>query len=438
MTVRETALALLTEHEASGKYSNLALRSHIADALSGKDRALLAALFYTTVEHRLTYDYYIAALAGRPVKELKPTTRNILRLGLCQLADMDAVPEYAAVNETVKLARGRGESAFVNGILRAYLRAREEGRIPMPDKAKNYTRYLSVKYSFSQDIVKALSACLEAPELEGLLEHFNSSKVTDITVNTLKIKTNVYINTLKGLGIDAEPAPLCDGGIRINSSVDPRTLPGYNEGLFFVQDSACLAACRVLAPASGDILVDACSAPGGKSFAAAILSGDKAEIHAYDLHESKISLIADGAKRLGLESVSSLARDALTPNAELLGCADKVICDVPCSGLGVLGKKSDMRYKSTEGFSELPELQYKILKESSRYLKLGGRLLYSTCTLRREENSDVVLRFIKENPDFVLREFDIGELKASSGMLTLMPHIHGTDGFFISLIERIK
>ncbi len=438
MTVREIALSLLSEHEASGKYSNLALRSHMADGLERKDRALLTALLYTAIEHRITYDYWIGAFAGRSLSDIKDGTKNILRLGLCQIAHMDSIPDFAAVNETVRLAKNKGEAAFVNGILRAFVRAKEEGSIPLPDKAKNYIRHLSVRESFSPDIVKALVKELGEEQTEKLLVYFNSPKSTDITVNTLKIARNVYINLLKTLGYPASESNISSLGIKIGSSVDPRELTGYGEGMFFVQDTACSASAEVLAPSPGELVVDVCSAPGGKSFAAAVLMHDEGEIHAFDIHESKLSLVNDGADRLGLRSISVSARDALVPDDTLIGRADRVICDVPCSGLGVLGKKSDMRYKSAESFDELPELQYGILSASARYLKLGGRMVYSTCTLRSEENADVVNRFTAENDGFVLRDFKVGDAESRDGMLTLLPHIHGTDGFFISLIERVK
>ncbi len=438
MTVREIALNLLCEHEASGKYSNLALRSHMADGLEKKDKAALTALFYTAVEHLITYDYWIGTLAGRSLKDINERTKNILRLGLCQIAHMASVPDYAAVNEAVRLAKNKGEASFVNGVLRAFVRAKESGEIPLPDKEKNYIRYLSVRESFSLDIIRALVNELGVEETEKLLLCFNSEKTTDITVNTLKISRNVYINLLKNSGYEAEESCLSPLGVKINRSVDPRELTGYREGMFFVQDAACSASCEVLAPEAGELIIDVCSAPGGKSFAAAILSSDKAQIHSFDLHESKLSLISDGAKRLGLMSMNVQARDALSPDPALIGKADKVICDVPCSGLGVLGKKSDMRYKSADSFDELPELQYGILNSSSRYLKTGGRLVYSTCTLRSAENADVINRFIAENEGFALREFTVGDVKSDGGMLTLLPHKHGTDGFFISLIERVK
>ena len=195
---------------------------------------------------------------------------------------------------------------------------------------------------------------------------------------------------------------------------------------------------QVLGIESGMSAVDVCAAPGGKSIAAAILSGDGASIRAFDIHESKLSLITDSTQRLGISSVTVEQRDATQPDPSLFGSVDRVICDVPCSGLGVIGKKSDMRYKSLDSLDELQELQYAILEASSRYLKIGGRMVYSTCTLRSEENADTVRRFTDAHSGFVLREFELGGVRSEGGMLTLLPHVHNTDGFFIALIERRK
>ena len=198
-----------------------------------------------------------------------------------------------------------------------------------------------------------------------------------------------------------------------------------------------LAAC-ILDPKADEQIVDTCAAPGGKSFALAILSSDRADIRSFDLHESKISLISSGAQRLGLSSVKAEAADATEPCEHLIGKIDRVLCDVPCSGMGVLSKKPDLRYKDITALSELSELQLTILKSSSEYLKLGGEMIYSTCTLRREENEDIVNRFLSENSDFEAVHFEFAGLKSKNGMLTLYPHIHGTDGFFISKLRKKK
>ena len=204
-----------------------------------------------------------------------------------------------------------------------------------------------------------------------------------------------------------------------------------------VQDEASAIVPLALSPKPGEVLVDVCAAPGGKSMTSAILSNDGGEIYSFDLHESKLSLIRDSAKRLGLSSIKPLALDATAPKEELIGKADKVLCDVPCSGLGVIGKKPDLRYKDIGSLNEeLPSLQLKILEESARYLKPSGTLTYSTCTLNRSENEDVVRAFLDKHSDFYTEDFSVGALSSEGGMLTLYPHLHGTDGFFVSKLRR--
>ncbi len=434
MNARVLALKMLNAYEEEGKYVNLSLSSHSADALSPQERNFLTALLYTAVERKITYDYYINSLSERSPEKIDLYTRNILRLGICQIVGMDKIPDFAAVNETVKLARNKGEGGFVNGILRAVIRNKEN--LPMPKREKNSARYLSVLHSFPLWIVKRFIGLYGEDECERLLEAFNKSGTTDFTVNTLKITRNKLISRLSELGYNAYPSPFSDNSVRACGSIDPKSIEGFSEGEFFVQDSACAAAITTLAPKAGERLADVCACPGGKSFAAAILMGDKGEISSYDIHESKLSLIESGAERLGLSVISTAVCDGAQGVMEKFGTLDKVICDVPCSGLGVLGKKPDIRYKSEDSLNELPELQLSILKASAKYLKAGGRLLYSTCTLNPEENQDVVKKFLEKAPDFHTVDFSIGEHKSRNGSFTFVPHIHNTDGFFISILEK--
>lgn len=436
MNVRKIALTLLSEYEQQGKYVNLSLSSHLTDGLSEEDRSFLTALLYTTVEKKITYDYYIAALSGRSVDKIDSRTLNILRLGMCQLVDMDKIPDFAAVNESVKLASNSGARSFINGVLRAAVRNKSD--LPLPPREKNIARHFSVKYSFPQKLVKRFINILGEDGAEKLLLKFSEISPTDITVNTVKITREEYSRILLENGIENTPSPYSDIGLRIERSIDPRLLPGYDEGLFFVQDASCAAAISVLSPQKGESIADVCACPGGKSFAAAVMMGDEGRIFSFDIHESKLSLINDSAKRLGFSSISASVRDANTPDCELVGKMDAVICDVPCSGLGVLGKKADVRYKDEGALSALPELQLSILSASATYLKRGGRLLYSTCTLNSDENEAVVAQFLDKNPSFRAREFSVGEYSSCGGMLTLYPHIHNTDGFFIALIEKTE
>lgn len=434
VNTRKLALTLLTEYEELGKYVNLSLASHKLDKLTREERAFVTALLYTTVERKLTYDYYIGAISGRSLDKIDAGVKNILRLGICQLIDMAGVPSFAAVNESVKLARNPGERSFINAVLREVDRQRDA--LPLPDRYKKPERYLSIAYSFPLWMVKRFVSLLGYEGAEQVLSTFNSAKYTDLTVNTTRISVENFIASLKDAGYVAHTLDFSPLTVRINSSVDPRYLPGYSSGDFFVQDAASAASVGVGKASAGELLIDVCAAPGGKSFNAAIMMGDAGRVKSFDLHESKISLISDGARRLGLSSVSPEVRDGTNPDPSLFGTADVVICDAPCSGLGVLAKKPDIRYRSLDGLDSLPDIQYSILFSAAKYLKPGGRLVYSTCTLNPDENEGVLHRFLESNPDFYAVDFNIGDWESNGGAFTFYPHIHGTDGFFVALLKK--
>lgn len=436
MNIRKLALDLLQKYEASETYINLALSSHSADSLTREERAQLTALLYTTVERKLTYDYYISAISGRSLEDIDPYTKNVLRLGICQILEMNSVPDFAAVNESVKLARNKGEAGFINALLRSVVRQKD--CLPLPREDKNYRRYLSVKYSFPLWIVKTLDKLYGREATESLLISFNENKYTDLTVNTMKTTAEELRRALTERGIETVPSVSPAHSLRIPKSVNPEHLPGFSEGHFFVQDGACVISALALNAKSGEKVIDVCSCPGGKSFITAILMGGEGEIHSFDLHESKLSLIAEGADRLGIDIIDIDCVDATEPREDLFGKADKVICDAPCSGLGVLAKKPDLRYKSEESVLDLPELQLSILKESSKYLRVGGEILYSTCTLRREENEEIVEKFLECNPEFTKIDFTVENIQSIDGMVTLTPHVHNTDGFFMAKLKKTR
>ncbi len=436
MNIRKLALRLLDEHEENGAFVNLSLQNHMADALSDKERASLAALLYTTVEKKLTLDYFIGVLAKRSLDAIEVHTKNILRLGMCQILYMKNIPDFAAVNETVKLARADGERRFVNFILRETVRQKDA--LPYPSRDRNVARYLSVVHSTPQWIVKTLISSLGEDEAEQYLVTINEQSPLTIAVNTTKISREEYLDVLEKEGVRAEPCQKSPRGVRILSRIRPNALYGFADGLFFVQDEASQLVSEVLSPMEGECIVDTCACPGGKSFDAAIAMNDTGEVYSFDLHESKLPLIIEGALRLGLSSVRAELCDAREGMSELFGKADGVIADVPCSGLGVLSKKPDLRYKSEESVKELPTLSYEILSKSAEYLKVGGTLIFSTCTVRREENEDVLYRFLDAHSDFSLVPFVLGGREYRGGVLKTYPHIDGTDGFFIAKLKKIR
>jgi 16S rRNA (cytosine967-C5)-methyltransferase len=431
MNVLACVLSSLTEHGELSKYSNLALSSHKLDGFTDEERRLFTRIFYTVLERKITYDYYISQVSERT--DISPRAMNILRIGACQLLDL-STPDYVAVNECVKLAGSVGERAFVNAVLREI--ARRRNTLFLPNKDKNFARYLSVKYSFARPIVRHFISEFGQEDAEKLLSYFNSVRYTDLSVNLLKISREEFIEKLKAQGISAEASEYSSFGVRISESVNPCHLFGYNEGLFFVQDEASRVLCEALDVKKGMRVIDVCSAPGGKSMAIASLTLDGCEIFSFDLKRSKLSLIESSKERLGFNSVTVRELDAKNPDEALFKTADRVVCDVPCSGLGILAKKSDMRYKELSDVPSLTDIQYEILSKSKSYLKSNGILTYSTCTLNRAENEDVVNRFLLENPDFSLEPFTVGKLSANMGMITMYPTVHNTDGFFIAKLRR--
>lgn len=432
--IRLIALRLIENWERDETYLNLALASPMTRELSREERGFLTSLLYGTVERKITLDYLINVAAKR--SEIDPETRNILRLGFYQLFFMDKIPPFAAVSETVSLAREKGKRGFVNGVLRGALRAFSDG-LPLPPREKNLARYLGIAYSYPLPLVRHFLTLLGEQGTESLLSVCNSTAPLTVAVNTLKTTREQLLTRLRACGIEAEPTVRSQNGIRIFTPTPISALPGFSEGELYVQDEASQLGAQILSPHAGDTVIDPCACPGGKSLAAAIRMGDSGRVYAFDLHESKLPLITESASRLGISSISVRELDAETPDPALFGMADAVICDVPCSGLGVLAKKPDLRYQPPERMASLPSLQASILSATSHYVRAGGRLLYSTCTLNPAENEGVFTSFLAEHPEFRAVPFSVADLSADNGMLTLYPHIHGTDGFFYALAERL-
>ena len=434
MNIRKLALDLLNKTEKAGQYSNIAIDNAIKkNELDSQDSALLCVLVYGVIERKLTLDYIIDSLSSLPPSKIELNIRNILRMGLYQLIYLDRIPPHAAINESVDLSvqRSRG---FVNAILRNYQRKSQE--IKFPNKEKTPTEYLSVTYSFPVALCDRFIGIFGFEKAEKILSAFCKEPSMTLRVNTLKISRDEFIKKLTHKGIAAAPAPLSPCGVKL-SGASVADL-GIDEGLCFVQDEASQLCVLALDAKEGDKVLDVCSCPGSKSFGAAIEMNNKGEIRSFDLHENKLSLVKSGAERLGISILSTDSRDGRVFDATLEGYADKIICDVPCSGFGVIAKKPEIRYKDPAESSELPEIQHAILCNSARYLKKGGTLVYSTCTLLREENELNVERFLAAHGEFEPCDFKIGRISSQNGMLTLNPHDHGTDGFFIAKLRKVN
>ena len=430
---RAAAIKSLTRWQRDAKYINLELDASLDRAsLTANDRALYAALTYGVCERAITLDMQIARLTGRPTSSIDAETLAALRVGLYQIYFMDRIPPHAAVNETVSVspARSRG---LVNAALRRALREGSELVLPENDGG---VEYLSALHSIPRWMVE--SWMRDYPDnAAALCAAANRKPPVTLRVNTLRIKADELLARLTDTGISASPNALCPDMIDIESAgVAISELYGYREGYFIVQDAASRMCVKVLDPKPHERVADVCAAPGGKSLSCSIDMGDLGEVHAFDLHDNKLGLLRESAQRLGISSITTAARDARVPDPALAGRIDRVLCDVPCSGLGVIAKKPDIRYKNESDTAKLPEVQTAILLASADYVKRGGVLVYSTCTLRRAENDDVVAEFLRRREDFVPEPFAVGEISATDGTLTLMPHMHGTDGFYIAKLRR--
>ena len=428
MNLRDLARRILDRAAAGDAYINLAI-GRACETLADRDRRYLTALVYGTVERRITLDYAIGSLARR--SDISPGAKSLLEPALYELFYL-RTPAHAAVNAWVSLAGSAGEKSFVNGVLRAAARL---GEPPLPPREKNLLRYLSVRYSVPLDTVRLLAAIF-GEEIEDFLATLDAPARMTLRVNTTKITREAYLARLLSVGIPAEPTPNAPFGIRLAKTYPPKELPGFDEGLFFVQDEASQIAVSVLSPLPGETVVDLCACPGGKSFGAAMTMEDRGEVLSFDLHASKLSLIESGAARLGLTCIRAAEQDGTVPLPDLLARADRVLCDVPCSGLGVLAKKADLRYRDLSACAELPPLQAKLLDTAASYVKPGGILLYSTCTVRPEENQAVTDAFLPTHPDFFPEDFSCGALSSKGGRLTLLPHRDGTDGFYLAKFRR--
>ena len=426
MSARRLALSLLVTAEEKDSFANLLLSSRVLEK-AGEEAALLTALFYGTVERRLTLDYAIGVLAERDADTLTPHTRNLLRLGLYQLYFMN-IPPHAACDQTVSLGENKGERALLNAVLRRAART----PLPLPPEGRR-ARHLSVKHSFPTSTVRRFMDILPEGEVESLLSAFNEVSALTLTPNLAKISREGLCEVLRAAGFACEITPYSARSVRLCESTSPERLPGFTEGLFLVQDEASAMVAELLSAERGQTVIDTCAAPGGKILSVATALAGEGSFYAFDLHESKLSLIKESAARLGVPLHTAVC-DATFGWEALKGSADRVICDVPCSGLGVLGKKPDLRYRETDG--TLAPLGLAILKKSAEYLRKGGILTYSTCTLTPEENEQNVRAFLAENPDFAAEDFTFGTLQSREGMLTLYPHRHKTDGFFMAKLRK--
>ena len=425
---RELVFQLLQKLDDSKQFSNIALDHALeSSSLSDADRRLASALFYGVIERLITLDARISQLSSRRLEEIDKKALVALRLGLYQLMYMDKIPPHAAINETVALCPTKSRG-FVNGICRAHTRTPQ---MTLPSKESNPCAYLSVKHSVGEPLCKRFIDIYGLEKADSMFSSLNGGEGTTLRINTLRTSREEFCAHAENATADE----LCDTAAFIKGSV--RDTYGFAQGLFFVQDRASQICTSVLGAKPGETVIDVCSCPGSKSFGAAIDMKNSGKILSFDLHAKKLPLITDGAKRLGIDIITAAQCDGRTPIEELFESADRVLCDVPCSGFGVLAKKPELRYKDPAQSDSLPDIQLAILNNASRYVKRSGTLVYSTCTLFPAENEQNIQRFIQSHKDFALEPFEYGNVKAPRGYITLFPDEHGTDGFFIAKLIRI-
>lgn len=418
---RKLAAAALTRVEEDGGYSNIVLDGILkkSDA-SGEDRALAAAVFYGVLDRKITVDWLLKRHIKTPLKKVAPYTLSVLRCAVYQIAFMEKIPDSAAVNEAVKLVKASKESrnaGFVNAVLRNILRNGTD----LPDG--NDIHSLSVRYSCPEWIISSFQSDYGTDNTVSLLKESLLPPPLTVRVNTVKTNEKALTDELANEGVQAQKTDI-ENALIFLKGTDISGLSSFKNGLLYAQDLASQSAVAVLSPEKGSRVLDMCAAPGGKSFTMAQLMENSGEIIACDLYEQRTELIKKGADRLGLDIIKTKCLDASVFNEDL-GKFDYILCDVPCSGLGVLRRKPDIKYRTPEDLKELSALQKKILKNALLYLKNGGRLLYSTCTLRTEENEKLV--------NSVIMEYN-GLRKAYEH--TYMPHIDKTDGFYCALLVK--
>ena len=434
---REAALEALTACRRLDAWSDGSLKA-ASRGLDRREAALAARLTYGVLQNRALLDFYLDRYCSQPFVKLEPFVRDVLRLGAYQILFMDRVPDSAAVNEAVKMVNHRKRqraSGFVNAVLRRL--SREKGSLPVLP-AQDEAACLALRYSHPAWLVRRLLKLLGREEAEAFLRLDNESVPTTIQRNSLRCTAGELTESLTESGARLAPHPWMPDCWEVGGGGDLESLPAFQKGLFQVQDAAAKAAVLAAGLRPGMRVLDVCAAPGGKSFAAAALMEDRGEIIACDIHPHKLALIEKGAERLGLHCIQTVQADGREERREWADGFDAVLCDVPCSGLGIIRKKPDIRYKDPKQLAGLPAVQSAILENASRYVRPGGVLLYATCTVLPEENGDVTAGFLSRHSEFTKEPFSLpGRQEQNDGTLTLWPQRHGTDGFYVCKMRKL-
>ena len=435
---RECALQVLIACRKNNAWADAALKSALkTNTLSAPDAALCSRIVYGVMQNKLLLDFYIGAYCTQKPDHLQPPLLEILRIGAYQIIYLDKIPDSAAVNTSVELAKlaKRGQaSGLVNAVLRK-LSQNKKALPPVPER--DDVQRLSIQYSHPKWFVKRLVSLLGREEAERFLACDNQIAPITVQVNPLKTTLEALTEELQQAGISVQPHSWVPDCLELSGTGDLAALPSFREGKFLVQDPAARLVSLIAGIRPGQKVLDVCAAPGGKSLSAAFAMAGNGSIVACDLHENKLKRIQESADRLGVNIITTQAADGRVFRPEWEASFDTVLVDAPCSGLGIIRKKPDTRYKKADDLFTLPVVQAAILDNAARYVRPGGTLVYSTCTILPEENEQVTEAFLAEHADFGLEPFELPlPVGKSDGSLTLWPQRHDTDGFYICRMTR--
>lgn len=441
MDAREAALLTLNTCQRQGGWSDGALKKQLAaGGLEGREAALATQLCFGVVQNEMLLDFYISKFSNIPLRRMESKVVQALRLGLYQMLFLTKIPQSAAVNCSVELTRTHCKNPRAPGMVNAILRSLQRNLNQLPTIPQNdLAEYFSILYSHPVWLVEELLPLLGSEGTAEFLQANNSQPPMTAMVNTTKTTAQEATDLLAEQGVEVTPHPWLENCLILNKTGNLERLDAYGQGFFYVQDPASRLMALASGAAPGMRVLDMCAAPGGKSFAAAIQMDNQGEVISCDFHPHKKKLIQAGADRLGLSIIKPMTADGKVRREEWVSAFDLVLVDAPCSGLGVIRKKPDIRYKDPKPLEDLPQVQQAILENAAGYVKPGGVLMYSTCTILPRENGEIVSAFLEKHPEFVREAFELPGAagRVEAGEITLWPQVHQTDGFFICKLRKV-
>ena len=443
MDSREVALNILIDINVNGAFSNYSINRHLRRKENIKDENLIREIVYGVIENLLYIDYIISKASKIKIRKIHSTILEILRMGVYQIAFMDKIPDRAAVNEAVNLSKKRGHkwvSGYVNGVLRNVSRNKEE---LMKVDEVNRVDYLSIKYSHPKWMIETWVDEYGYEFTERLCKENNCKPRLNLRVNTLKTTREKLMEKLSSYGYIVHKTLYAKDGITVDNPTRITEIDEFGSGFFIIQDESSMLASQIANPKENSLILDLCSAPGGKATHLGQLMNNKGQIISRDIYDHKLKLVKQNANRLGINIIKTEKFDAIGLDENLIGKVDYCIVDAPCSGLGIIRRRPEIKWnREMKDIEELNKIQEKILDNAKKYVKPGGIIIYSTCTIGNPENLDRIHKFLGKNREFQLIGFEdlicSKENMESSkeGYIELFPHIHRTDGFFIAKVQK--